>query len=137
MLGRQVVAIDDRCVAPIGARETDLAAARRLHERRSDREAFARRCAEPRRRFRSRERQLLQNQIDVGRMAGEAARKIHLGLHRIAVGRSVGHLALVLVHHAGNEDMILEVLPDARKIGDRCDPHLLQLIGIADTRQHQ
>src|SRR5579863_906532 len=40
LIGPQIVAFDDGRVAPIGARQTHLAPARGLHERRGDREAL-------------------------------------------------------------------------------------------------
>src|SRR5258708_6145930 len=137
VLRSEVVALDDRGMAPVGARETHATPTRRLDEGRRDREAFAWRCPEARRCLGGRDRELLQYQAEIDGMAREAAWKKDLGFDRVAVRGAVGHLALVLVDDARDEDVILEVLPDAAQIRHRGNPEPSELLGDSDAGQHE
>jgi len=84
-----VNAFDDGCIAPVGGREPDASAAGRLNERRRNRESFLRGCSEAGSRLRRCKRKLLQNEVDVGRMAVDSARKIDFRLDCVAVASTV------------------------------------------------
>lgn len=127
VISAQMVGLDHGRIAPVRAREPYLPAARRLNQRRRDRETFFRRRSEPGRRFRRCDRELLKHQADVGRMVVHPARQIDLGLDPVAVRGAVGDFPPIPIDHAGDEHMVLQVLANAAQIGDGNDPPLPQL----------
>jgi len=51
----------------------------------------------------------------------KTARQISFGLDGIAASRSVRHLAFVLEHDAGDQDMVLKIIANSRQILDNID----------------
>src|SRR5260221_11342732 len=70
-------------------------------------------------------------------VTGQPARHVRLRFDRVARGRPVRHLALVLEYNSGQEHMVLQVLTNAWQVLDNVDTKIAKRRRLPDAREHQ